>query len=359
MLPQEPTIIRKKLTGRIQIQHIKFMSQTQSVSVVIPSYNRADMVVETIRNLQAQSLPPQEIIVVDDGSSDGSPEIIRRLRPEVTVIEQENQGPGAARNTGFVAATCKFIQFMDSDDLASLNKLEVQATALETTDADMAFCPWFHIEWGKGLKTTPKEVIQTLHPGNQRSLLEWHLRGWTLILQNCLFKRTFLEKVGPQKTDLLGTEDWEFFNRIFLADPKAVFTPDCLVLYRLHDSGKLSGSGTSSKRKAEELSKAARYIHSNISRQSTKISTTSRLLLSARFQSIEKHGGSTILSDGPSILEKVFFALKELKDRVSSGISRRCRGYYWPSYYHSVKPKRLHFSMMKQAKITYTDEPTD
>lgn len=333
--------------------------RVSDISVIIPNYNRSDLIVETIRNLQAQSLPPKEIIVVDDGSSDGSPEIIRSLQPAVRVIEQANQGPGAARNTGFAAATCKFIQFMDSDDLASLNKLELQATALETADADMAFCPWFHVEWGKGVKTTPKEVLQTLHPGDQRSLLEWHLRGWTLVLQNCLFKQTFLQNIGPQKTDLLGTEDWEFFNRIFLADPKAVFTPDCLVLYRLHDSGKLSGSGTSSKRKAEELSKAARYIHSNISGQSADISTTSKLLLSAKFQSIEKHGGSTILPDGPSILERAFFAFTSLKTWVSSGISRRCRGYYWPSYYHSVKPNKLHFSMMNQAKITYANEPTD
>lgn len=328
------------------------------VSVIIPTYNRVDMVVETIRNQQAQNLPPYEIIVVDDGSTDGSQEVIRNLKPKVTLIEQENQGPGAARNKGFAAATGDYIQFMDSDDLTSLNKLEAQVAALESENADMAFCPWFHIEWGNGLKTNLKEVLQTRHPGEQHSLLEWHLRGWSLVLQNCLFKRSFLENIGPQKTDLLGTEDWEFFNRIFLADPKSVFTPDCLTLYRLHYEGKLSGSGTSSNKKAEELSKAARYIISNLEENGPRVSAASNRIMRFHFWGIEKAGGSPIFPKPPRFPERLLFAAMAIQNRFLNGVSRRIRGHAWAPFYHSLQPRTEHLAMMHEAGIDNSGKTT-
>jgi glycosyltransferase involved in cell wall biosynthesis len=328
------------------------------VSVIIPSYNRADLVVETIRNQQAQTLPPFEIIVVDDGSTDESKDVIRSLNPKVTLIEQKNQGPGAARNAGFAAATGEYIQFMDSDDLASLNKLKIQVAALESSNADMAFCPWFHIQWGKGLETRPKEVLQSQHPGKQHSLLEWHLRGWTIVLQNCLFKRSFLENIGPQKTDLLVGEDWEFFNRIFLAEPNAVFTPGCLTLYRLHDEGKLSGTGTSSAKKTEELSKAATYIISNLKKNGKKGSFISHLILHSRLRGIEREGGASIFSEPPSFSERLLFLAMAIQNRFLNGVSRRIRGHAWPSFYHSLLPRTEHLAMMNEAGITYHGNTT-
>src|SRR5579864_366780 len=95
-----------------------------NVSVIVPNYNRETLIGETISNLLAQTLPPSEIIVVDDGSTDKSVDVIRSFGDKIKLIQQSNQGPGAARNAGLRIATGDFIQFQDSDDLFSLNKIE-------------------------------------------------------------------------------------------------------------------------------------------------------------------------------------------------------------------------------------------
>src|ERR1700677_1213804 len=94
------------------------------VSVIIPNFNREALIGETISNLLNQTMAPDEIIVIDDGSKDKSVEVIRSFGDQLTLIQQTNQGPGAARNAGLRIATGEFIQFQDSDDLYSRNKLE-------------------------------------------------------------------------------------------------------------------------------------------------------------------------------------------------------------------------------------------
>jgi GT2 family glycosyltransferase len=126
------------------------------ISVVIPAYNRAELIGETLRSLLNQTVPAKEIIVVDDGSTDGTAESVEREWrvaskelsvkgrevPELRVIRQENAGPGAARNRGLAASTGEFIHFFDSDDIAAPNKHEVQLRALQESGADIAYGAW-------------------------------------------------------------------------------------------------------------------------------------------------------------------------------------------------------------------------
>src|SRR5688572_22450464 len=130
------------------------------VSVVIPCYNRESMVGETLENMLGQSCPPYEVIVVNDGSTDNSEAVIKSFGGRVKLITQPNQGPGAARNNGFKASTGDFIQFMDSDDLASRNKLEVQLSALQKTNADFAYSPWVRCEIKAGKIRFLNKVLQ-------------------------------------------------------------------------------------------------------------------------------------------------------------------------------------------------------
>jgi glycosyltransferase involved in cell wall biosynthesis len=95
------------------------------VSVVIPAYNSERYLGEAIESALGQTYAPVETIVVDDGSSDGSAEIARRYAG-VTLIEQENRGPSAARNRGFAASRGELIAFHDSDDVMTPDKLTVQ-----------------------------------------------------------------------------------------------------------------------------------------------------------------------------------------------------------------------------------------
>jgi glycosyltransferase involved in cell wall biosynthesis len=98
------------------------------ISVVIPARDRERYIAEAIESLLAQTLPPQEVIVVDDGSSDGTAAAAELLG--AIVVRSEGRGPAAARNLGARTARCELLAFLDSDDLATPRRLELQAEAL-------------------------------------------------------------------------------------------------------------------------------------------------------------------------------------------------------------------------------------
>ena len=181
------------------------------VSAIIPNYNRETFIGETISNLLEQTRPPDEIIVVDDGSIDSSVAIIRSFGEKVTLIQQANQGPGAARNAGLRMARGEFIQFQDSDDLFSLNKIEVQAKLLERSDADIVFSPWVKVRLDGKRIAFENHVLQQKMPPPQPGLPSWWLRGWCTGFQTALFRRSFLDKIGFFRTDLMLGEDGELF----------------------------------------------------------------------------------------------------------------------------------------------------
>src|SRR5580658_7896578 len=205
-----------------------------NVSAIVPNYNRETLIGETISNLLAQTLPAHEIIVVDDGSTDNSVDVIRGFGDKVKLIQQPNQGPGAARNAGLQIATGEFVQFQDSDDLFSLNKIETQAKLLERTGADIAFCPWVKLKIEGGNASLENHVLQQAMPSEKISLPCWWLRGWSTVFQSLLFRRSFLAKTGFYRTDLMPSEDTEFFFRLLTNSPVVEFTGKALALYRLH-----------------------------------------------------------------------------------------------------------------------------
>lgn len=233
--------------------------------MVIPNYNRSSLIGLTIDNMLRQSHPPTEIIVVDDGSTDQSRDVIRSFGERVVLIEQTNQGPGAARNAGIAAASCEFIQFMDSDDLASLNKIEAQINALRESGADFAYCPWIRVcIQGDRLKFTGP-VMQARELPGWKSMLEWQMGSWCLVFQNCLFRRNILQKAGQYRTDLMPSEDSEYLIRILLAGARPIHTPECLVLYRDHDFGQITKDGVSAQRHAEDRSRYLEVVADDVS----------------------------------------------------------------------------------------------
>ena len=223
-----------------------------TISVVIPNYNRAALIGETLDNVLAQSRPPDEVIVVDDGSTDDSAAVVERFGKRVTLIRQDNRGPGPARNRGLAAAGGELIQFMDSDDLWSLNKLEAQERALRESGAEFAYSPWLQarLEDGRAVYTEPPIQQHPLPPA--RSPLAWYMRGWVIVFQCCLFRRSLLDVAGPYREDLMPSEDSELLFRILKSGARPVHVPEALVLYRLHGGEQISRGGMARQRRARD-----------------------------------------------------------------------------------------------------------
>ena len=111
------------------------------VSVIIPTYNRAELIARSVQSILKQTYKNIELIIVDDGSTDNTEEIVKKFDDSrVIYIKQENQGACAARNNGIDYAKGEFIAFQDSDDVWHEDKLEKQINCLKGTGADMCFC---------------------------------------------------------------------------------------------------------------------------------------------------------------------------------------------------------------------------
>jgi glycosyltransferase involved in cell wall biosynthesis len=103
----------------------------EKVSVIIPTYNKARYIGRTVDSVLKQTYPNIEIIVVDDGSTDHTSDVLSQYQSTVSHIWQPNQGPSAARNTGLNASSGDFLLFLDSDDIVTPDKLALQTVALE------------------------------------------------------------------------------------------------------------------------------------------------------------------------------------------------------------------------------------
>jgi glycosyltransferase involved in cell wall biosynthesis len=111
-----------------------------SISVIIPVYNTEKYLAQAIKSVLDQTVQPDEIIVVDDGSTDKSVEVARQFLPKVKIITQQNKGAGTARNVGIKEASGAYLAFLDADDLWVENKLEQQLSYLENhPETDMVF----------------------------------------------------------------------------------------------------------------------------------------------------------------------------------------------------------------------------
>lgn len=102
------------------------------VSVVIPVYNARDVIRETIESMLAQTWTDYDIVIVDDGSTDGSEAIVRKFRDRIRYMRQENSGVACARNRGIAESTGEYVALLDHDDLWHLRKLERQVAVLES-----------------------------------------------------------------------------------------------------------------------------------------------------------------------------------------------------------------------------------
>jgi glycosyltransferase involved in cell wall biosynthesis len=309
------------------------------ISAIIPNYNRESLIGETISNLLAQTLPPHEIIVVDDGSTDKSVEVIRSFGEKVKLVQQPNQGPGSARNAGLRMATGEFIQFQDSDDLFSLNKLEAQTKLLEQTGADIAFSPWVKLKIEGRNGSLENRVLQQAMPSGKLSLSSWWLRGWSTVFQSLLFRRSFLKNVGDYRTDLKFGEDGELFFRAITTSPKPAFTTEALTVYRLHNINKLTrDEGASQAQRAADWARCLHYIIERSRSCGLKMDFLTRSIF---LSGIRKHlrympgpsDEARELSDYAGQMPAIWLAAIDAWQRLAEQVRLHGRGSRWmPGY---------------------------
>jgi len=187
------------------------------ISVIIPTYNRRHTLGRAIQSVMDQSLLPAEIIVVDDGSTDGTSEWIQKSYPSIQLIIQPKQGVSAARNTGINAAEYDWTAFLDSDDEWLPNKLEKQVEALQR-NPDIKFC---HSEenWIRnGVRVNQKK-------GHQKYggyIFEQCLDKCRISPSTLLIHKSIFESVGYFDESFQVCEDYDLWLRI---------TAKYLVLY--------------------------------------------------------------------------------------------------------------------------------
>jgi glycosyltransferase involved in cell wall biosynthesis len=206
-----------------------------SVSVVIPTHNRAALLPRAIRSALRQTVPPAEIIVVDDGSSDETVDVVAGYGAPVRLLSQKHSGACAARNLGIQQAKGRWIAFLDSDDEWLPRKLERQAMALRSAGPSVAciFTAIFRIQTDSGhVRMVP---LSDMHPW-EGSLCVSNVVGST---STVLARRDALLAVGGFDESLPASQDWDLWLRLAIKY-ELLGLPEPLVNYFDH-SDQISG----------------------------------------------------------------------------------------------------------------------
>jgi glycosyltransferase involved in cell wall biosynthesis len=204
------------------------------VSTIIPAYNAAAYVRETIDSALAQTHREHEIIVVDDGSTDGTWEILQSYGDAIQAVRQPNGGPARARNTGARIARGEWLAFLDADDLWLPEKLQRQLAEAERTGAALVYTNRENFGSCETVSTLQSDGV-TLHAGESFERL---LEGNFITLSSVLVdRRVFAEAGGfDEAAVLIGVEDWDLWLRIAAAHPIALCR-EPLTRYRRHPGG--------------------------------------------------------------------------------------------------------------------------
>jgi glycosyltransferase involved in cell wall biosynthesis len=235
------------------------MNSKPIVSVIMPAFNVAPFIGEAIESVLRQSLEDWELIVVNDGSTDGTPDAVRRFEDSrIRLIEQPNEGVSSARNKGMKEACGQLIVFLDADDRMLHDTLARFAVILRSNrDAVAAYGEGATIEESgapSGVRTRPAFAPR---PSGDALLT---LLGWNFILTGGIAIRAeTLRRLDGFRSDLTLGEDWEMWTRVAAEGPFAYMGPKPLVEYRMRESG----AARTLARKPDEMFRVVDAVFSN------------------------------------------------------------------------------------------------
>lgn len=207
------------------------------VSVVIPSYNRVELIRETLDSLKRENHPgvELEVIVVDDGSTDGSDLFTKENYPWVKLKKQSRKGAPTARNNGLSLATGKYVLFLDSDDLVEKGFFLDKVGVLDVrADVSGVYGPWDYFDSGTGDIIPRFEPYPIINQPDKEGHLQRLLGGWYIPCNAILWEKEFLLSIGGQNEGLLINQDVDLnFRALLEGDIIGIEAPKALV--RDHD----------------------------------------------------------------------------------------------------------------------------
>lgn len=213
------------------------------VSIIIPVYNRAQVVQRTLDSVLRQTHRPLQVVLVDNCSTDDTLSVLQRFRLEhaspefkVEVLQESHHTAGAARNRGFEAATGEWVLFFDSDDEMRPQLVERYVQQIEKHDGDLDLIS------AKGLLMFPDGTSERL-PFSRYDVVAFQLLHSQLATQRYAVRRKFFAATDQWNIDLPGWNDWELGMRLLLARPRLAFMGGATDVV-IHHSGSDSITGT-------------------------------------------------------------------------------------------------------------------
>jgi glycosyltransferase involved in cell wall biosynthesis len=204
-----------------------------SITVAIPSYNMAAWIDRTIQSVISQDVPGLRVIVVDDGSTDNTLDVLRAHGDKITWTQQQHAGAAAARNRALAMADQDWILFLDADDYVGPDSL---AYWLADSGGDVVLCPWRYEMDGRlwSVNVYPDPVT------TETVLKRW-LSGYYVPTCSLLWRRSFLQSIGGWREDISNGDDAELALRALLHGAKPVASTRGCGIYFFHDApGRLS-----------------------------------------------------------------------------------------------------------------------
>jgi GT2 family glycosyltransferase len=223
-------------------------------SVVIPAFKAAATIAEAVESVIAQTLPPLEIIVCDDGSPDDLRGVLRPYRSVVTLVAGPHKGVSAARNMGIRSARGDFVVFLDADDIFLPERLEALADlAARRPDLDLVTTDAYFERDGKLVGRFYEYNAFPLED-QRRVILE---RNFLLV--HTAVRRSLLLACGGFDPSLSDAEDWECWIRLLLGGARAGLVDEALSVYRLRGDSLSSNRARSLRGRVLALQRAARH----------------------------------------------------------------------------------------------------
>jgi glycosyltransferase involved in cell wall biosynthesis len=242
----------------------------EKLSIIVPVFNVKRYIRECVESLVRQHYSNFEIIIVDDGSTDGSSELCDELSmtdKRICVIHQQNEGLSAARNTGLKNACGQYISFIDSDDYVSSDMFSKLISAIERTDSSVAICNFevFNRENKYKSRRYHNEIIE-FSPESQIYFYSAALDSSC----NRVFKANVIKEHGLtfEHKSIVAQEDYWFQVRLFSFIERIVTIEDCMYYYRERESSitKSRSDGDITKRNLSFYSLMRDYVRQNTER---------------------------------------------------------------------------------------------